>query len=50
MTELRKKLAMIRTNQKLLIGAAVVGLVAGAMLWLAFNRGPLANITPRSSS
>ena len=35
---------MIRTNQKLLIGAAGVGLLAAAMLWLAFNRGPLAPV------
>lgn len=35
---------MIRTNRKLLIGAAGIGLLAVAMLWLAFNRGPLAPI------
>jgi HlyD family secretion protein len=35
---------MIRTNRKLLIGAAGVGLLAAAMLWLAFNRGPLAPV------
>ena len=35
---------MISTNRKLLIGVAGVGLLAAAMLWLAFNRGPLAPV------
>jgi len=35
---------MLRVNRKLLAGAAGVGLLAAAMLWLAFNRGPLAPV------
>lgn len=35
---------MLGTNRKLLLGAAGVGLLAAAMLWLAFNRGPLAPV------
>lgn len=35
---------MLRMNRKLLAGAAGVGLLAAAMLWLAFNRGPLAPV------
>ncbi|HSN39914.1 MAG TPA: hypothetical protein VLT92_06935 [Burkholderiales bacterium] len=40
--ELPGKVAMLCMNRQPLAGAAGVGLPAAAMLWLAFNRGPLA--------